>query len=244
MMSFLTALGFLTRIPVPASAFMRPDAQRNALPWYPLVGVVIGALLCAAHWLLQSTAPLLAAAIIVSLWVAITGGLHLDGLADSADAWVGGMGDREKTLRIMKDPASGPIGVTVIVLLLLLKFAAIASLPATAWPALLIAPILARSALVLAFLTTPYVRSGGMGSTLRDAPRGKCWLLLAAVLLPLIALGWASAIAMLVMLAVLAYWRSAVKRRLGGFTGDTAGALAELIEVAVLVTLAMAVPLL
>ena len=60
--------------------------------------------------------------------IALTGGLHLDGLADSADAWVGGFGDRARTLEIMKDPRSGPAGVTAIVSLLLLKCAALASL--------------------------------------------------------------------------------------------------------------------
>jgi adenosylcobinamide-GDP ribazoletransferase len=69
---------------------------------------------------------MLHAALLLTVWVLLSGGLHLDGLADSADAWLGGFGDRERTLTIMKDPRSGPIAVVVLVLVLLLKFCALA----------------------------------------------------------------------------------------------------------------------
>lgn len=98
----LAAVGFLTRIPVPAWAFARPGAQARSLPWYPLVGLLLGVLLLALAWCLRGAAPLLAAAIVLSSWVWLTGALHVDGLADSTDAWVGGMGDRARTLAIMK----------------------------------------------------------------------------------------------------------------------------------------------
>ena len=110
----LAAVGFLTRIPVPAWAFARPGAQARSLPWYPLVGLLLGVLLLALAWCLRGAAPLLAAAIVLSSWVWLTGALHVDGLADSTDAWVGGMGDRARTLAIMKDPTSGPMAVTAV----------------------------------------------------------------------------------------------------------------------------------
>ncbi|WP_173644308.1 adenosylcobinamide-GDP ribazoletransferase, partial [Xanthomonas citri] len=93
---------------------------------------------------------LLGAALLLSAWVWLTGALHLDGLADTTDAWVGGMGERRRTLAIMKDPASGPMAVTAVVLVLLLKCAALASLLAQAPTTLWLAPLLARSALVAA----------------------------------------------------------------------------------------------
>jgi adenosylcobinamide-GDP ribazoletransferase len=241
MRGLLVALGFLTRIPVPSRVFDDARAQRTSLVWYPTVGLVVGALLTGLFVLLPREHAPLSAALTLLAWVALTGGLHLDGLADSADAWVGGFGDRTRTLEIMKDPRSGPAGVTAIVLLLLLKFAALASLSAAQAGWLWLSPLLARSALTAAFATTPYVRSGGLGSALKDAPRGACALALSGVVAICIACGLPGACALGAALVVFALWRRACLRRLGGFTGDTAGALAELVEVGVLVVLVFGV---
>ncbi|WP_064746486.1 adenosylcobinamide-GDP ribazoletransferase [Lysobacter antibioticus] len=246
MRALLAAIGFLTRIPVPARVFEDPQAQTRSLAWYPAAGLAIGLSLCALAWALQTRPPLLSAAVLLAAWVALTGALHLDGLADSADAWVGGMGAtqqerRERTLAIMKDPRSGPIGVVAVALALLLKFAALASLPAPAWPALLLAPVLARAALTLAFLTTPYVRSGGLGQALVAAPRAAC---IAALLLSAAgcaAAGWRGALALALAMLVFASWRRAWRQRLQGMTGDCCGALAEAVEVAVLLGFAVSV---
>lgn len=240
MRGLLVALGFLTRIPVPSRVFDDTRAQRTSLAWYPMVGLVVGALLTGLFLLLPREHALLSAALTLLAWVVLTGGLHLDGLADSADAWVGGFGDRARTLDIMKDPRSGPAGVTAIVSLLLLKFAALASLSAgNAW-LLWLSPLLARSALTAAFVTTPYVRSGGLGSALKDAPRGACVFALLCTVAACIACGLPGLCALAAALVVFALWRRACLRRLGGFTGDTAGALAEMVEAAVLVALAYA----
>jgi adenosylcobinamide-GDP ribazoletransferase len=244
----LVAVGFLTRIPVPSRVVGDGRARVQSLAWYPLVGALIGVLLCAMAWLLPSGKPVLSAALLLVAWVALTGALHLDGLADSADAWIGGMAGtwderRARTLDIMKDPRSGPAGVVAVVLLLLVKFAALASLAPGAWAwwasALMLAPMLARVAVTAAFLTTPYVRSGGLGSGLADAPRVAC---IAASLLGAIACGfagWRGAMAFACAVVVFAVWRRVCMRRLGGITGDTAGALVELIEAAVLVVVAL-----
>lgn len=236
----LVALGFLTRIPVPGAVFARAGAQARSLAWYPLVGLLVGALLALLAWCLQAAPTLLAAALVVAAWAWLTGGLHLDGLADTADAWVGGLGDRARTLAIMKDPRSGPAGVTALVLVLLLKFAAVAGLPAPAlWPALLIAPLLGRAALTAAFLTTPYVRAGGLGAPLAGASRiAGAFALLASLALVACA-GRRALLALLVALGVGLLWRRLCMRRLGGMTGDTCGALCELVEVAALVAMAL-----
>ncbi|MEK1907531.1 MAG: adenosylcobinamide-GDP ribazoletransferase, partial [Pseudomonas sp.] len=177
----------------------------------------------------------------LTVWVALSGALHLDGLADSADAWVGGYGDRERTLEIMKDPRSGPIAVTWLVLLLLLKFAAlVALLQAGHWSALLLAPWLGRAVLPLLFLTTPYVRAGGLGEALsQHLPRQQLPLLLAVNALAMLAFGWSALAAIVAALLVFYLLRRAFVARLGGTTGDTAGALLELAECAVLVALAL-----
>lgn len=236
----LVALGFLTRIPVPGAVFARAGAQARSLPWYPLVGVIVGALLASLAWCLQATPVLLMAALLVAAWAWLTGGLHLDGLADTADAWVGGLGDRERTLAIMKDPRSGPAGVSALVLVLLLKFAALASLPAPlSWTALVIAPLLGRAALTAAFLTTPYVRAGGMGAPLAGASRVGCALALLGNAVLVVCAGRRAVLALLVVVGLGLLWRHLCMRRLGGMTGDTCGALCELAEVAVLVTMAL-----
>lgn len=244
MRALLAAIGFLTRVPVPARVFDDPQAQSRSLAWYPAAGLLIGLLLCALAWALQTRPPPISAALLLAAWVVSTGALHLDGLADSADAWVGGLGatpeqTRERTLTIMKDPRSGPVGVVAVVLALLLKFAALASLPAPAWIALLIAPVLARAALTLAFVSLPYVRSGGLGQRLVDAPRAACLVALVASAGFCAIGGWRGGLALAVAALVFAYWRHACLRRLQGMTGDTCGALTELIEAAVLVALAL-----
>ena len=120
MTPWLIALQFLTRLPVSLPGMPTPEQMGRSLLWYPAVGLLLGLLLWLAHLLLGQTPGVLQAAIILALWVGLSGGLHLDGLADTADAWVGGFGDRERTLTIMKDPRSGAIAVVVLVLLLLL----------------------------------------------------------------------------------------------------------------------------
>ena len=242
MPAFLIALQFLTRLPINLPGMPAAAQVGRSLLSYPLVGLLIGAVLLLAQWALAGTAPLLQAALLLLLWVAITGGLHLDGLADSADAWAGGFGDRERTLKIMQDPRSGPIAVVVLVLLLLLKFAALVTLLQANQPlALLLAPWLARGLVPLLFMTTPYVRAGGLGAALAaHLPRRELpiWLAGHGLLLLLLG-GWSGLLAMLVALLVLAGLRQLMRQRLGGCTGDTAGALVELSEATVLLALAL-----
>lgn len=240
-LALLIALQFLTRLPVRLPGMPEPADIGRSLLWYPAVGLLVGGLLLALHALLAGVPLLLHAALLLTVWVALSGALHLDGLADSADAWVGGYGDRERTLEIMKDPRSGPIAVTWLVLLLLLKFAAlVALLQAGHWSALLLAPWLGRAVLPLLFLTTPYVRAGGLGEALsQHLPRQQLPLLLAVNALAMLAFGWSALAAIVAALLVFYLLRRAFVARLGGTTGDTAGALLEVVECAVLVALAL-----
>jgi adenosylcobinamide-GDP ribazoletransferase len=229
----LIALQFLTALPIRID--QPPDAETTgrSLLYYPLVGLVLGALLAALAWLLSGAPPLAAAALVLAVWVAITGALHLDGLADSADAWLGGIGDRDRTLAIMKDPYCGPAAVVTLILVLLIKFTALAYLvPNGHWEILVVAPVLGRTALILLFLTTPYVRPHGLGSLLANhLPRRACALV---VILTLVAVPAFTGLAASWLLAAVAGVFLALRRlllqRLGGTTGDTAGALVELTE--------------
>ncbi|MCQ4296365.1 adenosylcobinamide-GDP ribazoletransferase [Pseudomonas stutzeri] len=241
MLPLLTALQFLTSLPIRLPGMPTPQQQGRSLLYYPVVGLLLGALLCLAALLLGGAMPFLQAALLLTLWVALTGALHLDGLADSADAWLGGFGDRDRTLEIMKDPRSGPVAVVALVLLLLLKFTALlALLQAQQYSALLLAPLLGRAALLALFLSTPYVRPNGLGHVLAaNLPRTWAQGALLLVATGCLLLGSNGLIALSLAVVTFLLVRRAVLRRLGGTTGDTAGALLELVECAVLVGLAL-----
>jgi len=235
----LLAIQFLTQIPV---RLKQPYGEREvgaSLLYYPLVGLLLGALLAGLHSLLHGVPVLLHAALLLAAWVVVTGALHLDGLADSVDAWLGGIGNRERTMAIMKDPYAGPAAVVAVVLVLLLKFSALVGLMqcgSNGW-ALLWPLLLARSAMPLLFLTTPYVRPAGLGSALaQHAPRRAMVLMLLATLLGVLAvLGMHGVGLVLGCLAVFWLLRRMMIARLGGTTGDTAGALLEVLETAALI---------
>ncbi|MBV4484314.1 adenosylcobinamide-GDP ribazoletransferase [Pseudomonas sp. SWRI153] len=242
MLPLWIALQFLSSLPIRLPGMPEPEQLGRSLLFYPLVGLLFGLILWALNILLAGAPLLLHAALLLSVWVLLSGALHLDGLADSADAWLGGFGDRERTLTIMKDPRSGPIAVVTLVLVLLLKFAALLALIEQGQGlVLIIVPLLGRAALLGLFLTTPYVRAGGLGQALADhLPRKAGWWVLAASALAcwLIA-GSNAVIATAISLAVFVWLRRVIMRRLGGSTGDTAGALLELLEMGVLVGLAL-----
>ena len=242
MLPFWIALQFLSSLPVRLPCMPAPQELGRSLLFYPLVGLLFGGILWGLNWLMLGAPLLLHAALLLTVWVLLSGALHLDGLADSADAWLGGFGDRERTLTIMKDPRSGPMAVVTLVLVLLLKFAALLALIEQQHAlALIIVPLLGRSALLGLFLTTPYVRAGGLGQALADhLPRsaGKQVLAVSGLACVLIA-GLSGFFAVVLAVVLFAWLRRVMLRRLGGTTGDTAGALLELLEVAMLVGLAL-----
>ncbi|MEA3639474.1 MAG: adenosylcobinamide-GDP ribazoletransferase [Lamprobacter sp.] len=248
----LVAMRFLTRLPLPRAMGVSPmDASqivlgRSAL-CYPLVGLLLGLVLLllwlGLTWLPRDAPPLATAALLLAFWVWSTGGLHLDGLGDCADAWVGGLGSRERTLKILKDPLTGSMGVVALGLILVIKFAALASLPASPVGALmlLLTPALARAQLLALPLSTPPARPDGLGAALfNQLPRrGAGWVLalsgaLALLLFALVGRWWLGVVLMVTAAMLLFVWRRSMLERLGGFTGDTAGALVELTEAALL----------
>lgn len=242
MLPLWIALQFLSSLPIRLPSMPQPQELGRSLLFYPLVGLLFGVLLWGLSSLLAGTPLMLHAALLLTAWVLLSGGLHLDGLADSADAWLGGFGDRERTLNIMKDPRSGPIAVVTLVLVLLLKFCAVLALIELQQTAvLLVVPLIGRSALLAIFLTTPYVRAGGLGQALADhLPRQAGWWVLGLSALTCWLLASSAGVWALALAAVGFVWlRRLMMRRLGGTTGDTAGALLELLEVLVLVGVAI-----
>lgn len=240
---------FLTRIPMPQLSEITPQDNGRALVCFPIVGLVIGLLLWVTVLALDSLLdPGLIAALILSLWVFVTGGLHLDGLADSADAWLGGYGDKERSLEIMKDPRCGSAALMTVPCLLLLKFAALSSLLTSTTPltgilvGLALTPVIGRSASIALFLSTPYVREQGLSRDFdQHAPKPLLWsLLVGVVIIVPIAVGMNAGLLLMVISALL-FWglRHLMISRLGGCTGDTAGACVEIIEAGCLVGLCL-----
>jgi adenosylcobinamide-GDP ribazoletransferase len=241
LMPFRIALQFLTRIPAGVTDY-RIEHLRQSVYWYAAVGSVIGLILWAAQTLFLQIfswdADLIVSVLLLLVWVALTGALHLDGLADTADAWLGGQGDREKALRIMKDPQSGPAGVVAIALVLLVKFATILYLQQhQQFAYLLVVPVAARAMVPLLFFTTPYLRSEGLGSPFSD---GLEFIKIIPGLAFAIALGFLGngswwLVAMLIAGSVFWIFRAWMMARLGGTTGDTAGAMVEILECSLLI---------
>ncbi|MEQ1087672.1 adenosylcobinamide-GDP ribazoletransferase [Acinetobacter seifertii] len=238
MTPFWIALQFLTVLPIELKTI--PTAQQNgrAILFYPLVGLVIGGILFIFTCLLAKLPIVLLASIILTLWIWLTGGLHLDGLADTADAWVGGFGDKQRTLQIMKDPSCGPIGVLSLVIICLLKFVLIYVLIEQHQTLFLIlVPIVGRVVPSILFLTTSYVREKGLGRSLTDhLPKIASWIITGFVLL--LPLYWElqGLIAIIGFLSSLVYLRHLFIKRIGGITGDTVGAAIEISETVLLFT--------
>jgi adenosylcobinamide-GDP ribazoletransferase len=237
--AFLIALQFLTRIPVSHHFVADDRALGYSVLFYPVVGLLLGALLATLAALLTGSPSPLAAALVITAWVLLTGGLHLDGLADCADAWVGGFGNPQRSLEIMKDPTSGPIAVAVLVLVLLLKWSALmALLDQHRLMPLLFAPLLGRSAIMLLMLSTPYVSPQGLAEKLlQHLPVDKArWVTGVSLLIAVAGLGWTGVLLAALLLLVI---RHTAKARLGGATGDVYGAAVELTETAALLAVAL-----
>ncbi|MBL4743649.1 MAG: adenosylcobinamide-GDP ribazoletransferase [Cycloclasticus sp.] len=240
--SFLIALQFLTSLPVPVEGLLKSKEIGRSAVYFPLAGLLIGALLAALFFALNSVDPLLSAALILTAWVLLTGVLHLDGLADSADAWVGGCGDREKTLALMKDPCCGTAAVASLVLLIMLKTIALSQLLAIDnWKAVLLTPLLGRAALLLIFLTTSYVRSNGLGGCLSEhlPQQASAIAILLSLLFVWLVVGNDALWLLFILGFLFITLREMMLSRIGGTTGDTAGALVVITETVALITFAV-----
>ncbi len=241
--AFCIAGRFLTRLPFPDCGRDSEDLGRSVV-YYPLVGLVIGVLVAGAGWLADAWPAVIAATLVLGLWVWLTGLLHLDGLADSADALLGGLGSRARSLEIMRDPAVGTAGVVALILVLLSKWAGLqVLLELGRWVELLWVPVLSRAFLLPLFLTTPCARQEGLAVELVAAlPRGMAWTSMGlACLGAILMLGSAGILACGFAAGLLYGLRRVGMNRLGGLTGDTAGALLELTEAGLLLLFAVVI---
>ncbi len=243
--TFFIAQTFLTRIPTPKISDISEKELSYSILYYPVIGFIIGLFLLLFTYLFTSfvgdNAFSVVAAIVVALWVLITGALHLDGLADTADGFLGGGVSTEKTLKIMKDPVSGPAGIASILLVLLLKYTAILAILAgdlSLW-ALLFAPMVAR-ALAIGLLTySPVSQDTGLAFDLKKVNFPE--LVATILLLVAIVIFFVTNLYVLIALSLLVYairhWAIA---RLQGVTGDILGLVIEITEALFLVMAVLA----
>jgi adenosylcobinamide-GDP ribazoletransferase len=237
------AMGFLTVYPLRASDTWTPEALGNSMVYYPLVGLFIGLALWILHLLLIALFPIPVASVLLLAGLAvITGGLHLDGLADTIDGLSGGY-NREETLHIFKDPHVGTMAVAGVVLMLLAKYASLNVLPLDAMlSCLVLMATLSRFSMVQLACFSPYARaSGGLGEPFVRGIRQEHFL--TAVLFTVgVALLFGGMrgfmIWLLVSLATLGY-QTYFRRRLHGITGDVLGATNEVNEALVLILATM-----
>jgi adenosylcobinamide-GDP ribazoletransferase len=237
----VVALGWLTRLPLPRVAHRDGDLRR-ALPWFPLVGALVGLVAAAVRWVTEPLwGPLAATAAAVLAAVALTGALHEDGLADAADGLWGG-GDAERRAEIMRDSRVGTYGLVAVTGALLLRIALLAPLGAVGFlRAAVAAHALSRGAMVLLARLGPPLPGSSAQLVERPSRAAAAGGVAAAVAVGLAALGPAVVVPAAVVLALVLAFLALCLRRLGGLTGDTFGALAVLAELA---ALAAAVPLL
>lgn len=234
------AAGFLTILPVLPHAAVAPETLAASLGWFSLIGFALGAVLAAENLLLTPLfGDALAAVVLVLTLVVLTGAVHLDALADTADALSAGS-NRRRALEIMRDSRIGSFGTAAIFFFLALEIVALATMGEERRAAALwLAPGLARWAMVACSWRVDYLRAEGAG-TLLVGPGGDRNLMLAgaiAAIAGLPILSWRLLVAYAIAAALATAVRAAYRRWLGGVTGDLLGAAGELVELAVLLVM-------
>jgi adenosylcobinamide-GDP ribazoletransferase len=243
------AVQFLTRVPV---RLRREPDMATAVPWFPVVGALVGAAVggtAAGLW--HVTSPLVAATVAVLVGVLVTGAFHEDGLADVADAFAGGW-TVERRLEILKDPRHGSYGVAALsgsILVRAVALAAIAGPAAILWSAIA-AHVLGRGAAVAAMGVVPVARPEGLGADVaRSLPAARSVVgVIAAAILAAGALvarfgfggdvAWPTVAALAATVGATALVALLAHRKIGGLTGDVLGTVEQVTECAVLVVLA------
>lgn len=233
------AIRFLTLLPVPGMPPMTEQSIARSIPFFPLVGTLLGMLLAlvgAFSGLFWGDAA--RAVLVVTTWGILTSGLHLDGLSDTFDG-VMSWRSRERKLEIMKDSRIGAMGAMALVAVLGLKAAFLYAAGDGWFWALLLAPALGRWADVYGIVAFPVAREGGLGRSFQEQLTRRDSLVVTAltVALALLLAGTQGLVAMalvwLVATALARWW----VHTLGGLTGDTYGALCEIGEVVALAAL-------
>jgi adenosylcobinamide-GDP ribazoletransferase len=255
------AFRFLSAVPLPPRRENAEAGLSASVAWFPLVGTVLGALLIGVDWASARAFPrvshFISAALILAVYALFTGGLHHDGLMDTADAFWGRR-SREDRLRIMKDPRVGALGVSALAIFLLVELGALYALPVRLagssgrfrWAALLAFPVLGRWTMSYLCVRFPYARSEGTGAAMIAGSRPRQLVVATFITLAILAADFVFiarvpmliAVLVLVALAFAELAGGLCARSLDGITGDVIGAVGMLCEVLVLLVLASRIP--
>jgi adenosylcobinamide-GDP ribazoletransferase len=234
-----TGLAFLTRLPIPDRAPSSFGEIAKAGWTFPVVGALIGAFAALIYWLGDTVgfSPFVSALLTVGATLAVTGGLHEDGLADTSDGFGGG-GTRERKLEIMRDSRTGAFGVSALVLSILLRAGAIASLaePDLVAPALIAAHAGARAILPFFMWLVPNARMDGLAASAGQPPTARVMVaLLIGFTALVLCLGLSGALlAALAIAAAIGILAWLCLGQIGGQTGDVLGALEQVCEILIL----------
>ncbi len=254
------AFRFLSAVPLRARQG-DDSALAAAVAFFPLVGAVLGGLLVFTDWAcgraFSRVSDFVSAATVLAVYALFTGGLHHDGLIDTADAFWGHR-SREQRLRIMKDSHAGALGVTAVALFILVELAAIYALPAQLagcagrfrWAALLAFPVLGRWTMSYLCVRFPYAREEGTGAVMVEGSRLSQFAfatmiagaVMAACFIFIVRLPMLIAVLPAAALAFAELAGGFFSRSLGGVTGDVIGATGMLAEALALVVLASRIP--
>lgn len=235
-MSFLLALSFLSSIPVSLGRIMSNEEMGWSTRWFPAVGAVIGGIVASVFVLVGRFVPSpVAGAIALTVWMVLTRGLHLDGLADTFDGLGGGF-TRDRALEIMRDSRIGTFGALAIGAVLILKFSALSSFGFQGYSWIVVAPVLARWGMVLAIFFFPPARKDGAGRVfisycrLPELSIASCFALVVSTTF----LGWVG-IVIFGLSGLVSYVLGVrISSHLKGLTGDSYGCICEITEVFVL----------
>jgi len=236
------ATTLLTRIPLPVPADAMPSELARAQRAFPLVGAMIGLIigLIDRSLLAMGVPPLAAAALTLGAGAALTGALHEDGLADVGDGFGGGR-DRAAKLAIMRDSRIGTYGVLALLVGFSARLSALASLPVSlVIPALIVAHTLGRAVIPVLAANMPFARDDGLGKSAgRPELSSVIIALLLAIVIALLCLSPKDSLLAMFFTAIAVSVVAALTwRQIGGVTGDVFGATEQVVEAAVLITLA------
>lgn len=235
MKGLVLALQFLTRLPTPRLA-STPAEFAASMRWFPAAGLVVGLAVAGAGWLGALRDDWIGALAALAAWVLVTGGLHLDGLGDLADAGGAAHKDRERLLAVLADPHVGSFAVVAIGLQLLAKLVLLhTAIGDGAWAALALVPFAARIGPLAWTLWLPQLHAG-LASSFGKAVRRLHLLLWGCVLL---AAAW-GAPAILAAFGLIPLWAWHLRRAVGGISGDGHGAGIELVETGLLIAVVAA----
>ncbi len=234
----IAALQFLLITPAFIKRSFSEDEQGRSVGFFPFAGFVLGLFLASSDWLLGFISPnLVRTALILSLWICLTGALHLDGFLDACDGLLGG-GNPEKRLQIMRDERIGAFAFSGGILLILLKYSALLSIE-DRFTVLFLAPVIGRWTMSISMIIFPYARLEGLGRTMKDHAGGQ-QAIISTILTLLIIFGMAYSEKSLAIVAALGSAAASylVARfalvRIPGLTGDIYGAICEISEVSAL----------